>query len=263
MASNNRASGEAKILLLLAGIVLLGGGALLGMNKLSEQSGGPSMVPTGAPTPVPDPQVISAKEFDLAFSNARHVKGPEKAPLQVIEFADFECPSCRRAYNSVVEQMLRTRPVRIAFFHLPLEMHQYAMPAAVAAEAAAKQGKFWEMYAKLFTGPERDPDLSVNALEKIAKEVGLDMTRFQQDAKDPALQDLIRKDMKVSSARKITSTPTFMVRGTGDKAYVAIGGQQFQAALKMASGSGTPSGPPMIAPGAPGNTAPGPLKPVM
>ncbi len=118
--------------------VVLGAGLLFFLGRLGDPPARPAQARTPAAT------------FDALLKDASHVKGSPDAPLTIIEFADFECPSCRRAYGSVASRFGKTIPARFVFRHLPLEMHPTAFPAAVAAEAAARQHKFWEMYDALF-----------------------------------------------------------------------------------------------------------------
>ncbi len=259
MASANKASGEAKLLLVLGLIVLLGGGALLGIGKISENNNNPP-----APTPTPTPVVRTKEQFDSVFKKARHVKGDANAPITVIEFADFECPSCRRAFNAVLHKMMPARPVRLAFIHLPLpQLHARAIPSAIAAEAAAKQGKFWEMYDQLFTGPEENPDLSNDVLVKAAGAAGLDVERFKRDVQDPALKALVDADTQFAQENQVQSTPTFMILGPQGEVRQVTGGGQLDAALKEMEaklGGAKPSAPTVGAPG-PSPTAPVPAKP--
>jgi len=207
--SNN----ETKLLLVLGLIVVLGGGALLGINRLLQPP----------PPPSASEKVTASRDvFDKLTKNARHVKGSPDAPVTVLEFADFQCPACRSAYDTLVKRFDSDK-IRLIYRHLPLPDHEAALPAAIAAEAAARQGKFWEMYAALFDPGLADPprDLERGYFVKSAKKVGLDVARFERDLKDPALEALVKSDVELARSNRLDTTPSFFVRdGSGDIAFV-------------------------------------------
>jgi hypothetical protein len=114
----------------------------------------------------------------------RPSRGPKDAPIVLSEWGDFECPYCVRAQKLVHEILESRDDVRVVFKHLPLSFHKAAMPAALAVEAAAEQGKFWEMHDALFALGKQlssgipssiDPDSGPVAFEEQAAEVGLDL----------------------------------------------------------------------------------------
>ncbi len=209
----------------MAVFVLLGGGALFFLNKKSEEAAPP-------PATIAPPTLTKAS-FDTLVTTAQHVKGDPKAPVTIVEFADFQCPSCRRAFESIVHDLGTKVPVRFVFRHFPLtNIHEQAMPAALAAEAAGKQGKFWEMYEKLFTGEKTE--LSTAFFDAQAKAIGLDMDRFHKDQNDPAVKALISADQKAAQDNNIQETPTFLIsdsRKTDGSIQSVVGGTQLQAAL--------------------------------
>ena len=94
--------------------------------------------------------------------------------------------------------------------NFPLPMHPYARKAAIAALAANKQGKFWEMHEKLFASQR---ELSDAKVEGIAGELGLDMARFNQDLKDPAIASMIDRDLNNGRQARVQGTPTIFVNG--------------------------------------------------
>lgn len=146
----------------------------------------------------------------IDVSNAP-VRGNPSAKVTIVEFSDFQCPYCKRGAQ-VMEQLLKDMPndVKVAFKHLPLPMHPMARPAARAAVAAGKQGKFWEMHDKLFGNQEA---LSEDAFEKYAKELGLNVDKFKADIKDPATDKQIEEDSKLANSLEINGTPGFVVNG--------------------------------------------------
>src|SRR5580765_163961 len=111
-----------------------------------------------------------------------HVRGEAGTPV-VLEYGDYECPYSRQAFRAIerVEQEL-SGGIRFAFRHFPLtEIHPHALAAAAAAEAAARQGRFWEMHGLLF---HRQKALEDEHLLAYATEVGLDVPRFDHDRAD-------------------------------------------------------------------------------
>ncbi len=139
-----------------------------------------------------------------------HVRGPVQAPLTLVEYGDFECPFCGRATGVVRE--LRERfgdELRYVFRHLPLtDVHGYAELAAEAAEAAAAQGRFWDMHDMLFA---HQGELALEDLLGYAGELGLDVERFSRDLQDGAGDGRIRRDVESAEASGARGTPTFFV----------------------------------------------------
>jgi len=100
--------------------------------------------------------------------------------------------------------------VKLVIKHYPLPTHGYARKAAIAALAAGKQGKFWEVHEKLFTNQN---DLSDTKVEAIVGELGLNMEQFNKDLKDPAVASLIDRDMNNGNQANVRGTPTIFVSG--------------------------------------------------
>jgi protein-disulfide isomerase len=141
-----------------------------------------------------------------------HVRGDPAAELTLVEFGDFECPSCIQAYGQVrqVEELLGTR-LRVIFRHFPLsEWHPSAFDAARAAEAAAAQGMFWPMHDRLF---EAEGDLAGLALHDYAVEVGLDPTRFDQELAGEDYGDRVVAGRESAERSGAPGTPAFFIRG--------------------------------------------------
>jgi protein-disulfide isomerase len=149
------------------------------------------------------------KQISLAGSPTR---GPDKAPVTVVEFADFECPACGRAYP-VMEKLLERYPgqIRFVFKNYPLSIHKHAEKAARAALAAAKQGKFWEMHHKLFELQPSPPDDA--ALEHVARELRLDMKKFAEDLASEPIADEVARDRKQGDSLDLDSTPLIYIDG--------------------------------------------------
>ena len=139
--------------------------------------------------------------------------GNPDAPLQIVEFADFECPFSREESLVVRELMLRF-PEKIHFVYrdFPLEdIHPHALRAAEAANCAQEQNKFWPMHDKLFQNAQRltDPDLKLYALE-----VGLNILQFNQCFDGRKYKEEIEQDQADGLAAGVSGTPTFFVNGT-------------------------------------------------
>jgi protein-disulfide isomerase len=143
--------------------------------------------------PVPDPDVED------------HVRGPAQAPL-VIEYADFECPYC-----AALAVRIAPRALRRVFRHFPIaSSHPRAWPAACAAEAAGRQGRFWEMHDLLFADPARleDPHLWERA-----QRLGLDVERFDADRRSESVRERIARDFHSGVRAGVVTTPSLFCGG--------------------------------------------------
>jgi protein-disulfide isomerase len=128
----------------------------------------------------------------------------------VIVYGDYECPFC-----AALDLRLRELPVRVAFRHFPVgTTHPRALPAACAAEAAARQGRFWEMHDALFDdqGRVEDPHLWSRA-----EALGLDVARFDADRRDPATAAAVREQFRAGVRAGVATTPTLFVERRGDE----------------------------------------------
>jgi protein-disulfide isomerase len=147
-----------------------------------------------------------------AVSDADHRSGADDAPVTLVEYGDFECPSCGAAYP-VVEAVRRKMGsgLRFVFRHFPLtQMHPYAMHAAEAAEAAGAQGKFWQMHGLLF---EHQDALEDADLARYAKALHLDVGRFNGDLTSEAHVARIREQVGSGIRSGVNGTPTFFING--------------------------------------------------
>jgi Na+:H+ antiporter, NhaA family len=141
-----------------------------------------------------------------------HLRGPITGRL-ILEYGDYECPYSRRALREIerVERDMGTQ-IRFAFRHLPLvEIHPHALTAAAAAEAAAHQGRFWDMHELLF---HRQRALEDDDLQRYAAELGLDVARFDQDRSGVDVKERIRRDVDSGLASgQVRGTPTLFIDG--------------------------------------------------
>jgi protein-disulfide isomerase len=145
------------------------------------------------------------REYDHAWGNYN-------APLQLIEYGDYECPYCGQAYPMVKNMQKKfDQDLVFVFRNFPwTRIHPFAFAAAVATEAAALQNKFWEMHDIVF---ENQESLGNEALLQFAVVVGLDIRRFKQDMIRPELQDKVRSDFETGIRAGVNRTPTFFVNG--------------------------------------------------
>ncbi|MGW1876829.1 Na+/H+ antiporter NhaA [Streptomyces sp. NPDC001975] len=151
---------------------------------------------------------------DLAVAvDARHdrIRGPERAAVTLVEYGDFECPYCGQAEPVVRELLGSDGDVRYVWRHLPLtDVHPNAQLAAEASEAAARQGRFWEMHDLLL---ERQDALHVRDLLRYAQELGLDMERFRQDLERHRGAPRVAEDVDSADLSSVSGTPSFFING--------------------------------------------------
>jgi len=141
-----------------------------------------------------------------------HIQGSPDAPFVLIEYGDYQCPYCGDAHDVVkeIEDRLGEK-LCFVFRNFPLvEMHPYAEHAAEAAEAAAAQGRFWEMHDLLF---ENQNALEDEDLADYAAELGLDAKRLIAEVQSGAHASRIQKDLRSGEKNGVSGTPTFFVNG--------------------------------------------------
>ena len=142
-----------------------------------------------------------------------HVRGPDDAPVTVVEYLDFECPDCKRVAPGVALLLKRFEGrVRLVCRHFPLEdVHPHALQAAEAAECAASEGRFWEMSELLF---ENQRHLELDVLHALAQRLGLDMSRFSDALATHVHVPEIRAQLAGGLRSGVRGTPGFFVDGT-------------------------------------------------
>jgi len=159
-----------------------------------------------------------------------HIRGPEQAPVTVVEYGDFECPYCGLAEPSVRELLRDFGDVRYVWRHLPLtDVHPHAQLAAEATEAAAKQGKFWEMHDQLL---EHQGALTVRDLIGYATSLGLDIEKFTAHLRKHAGAARVAEDTDSADLSGVSGTPTFFVNGM--RHYGAYDIESLSKAVKLA-----------------------------
>ncbi|HYV65246.1 MAG TPA: thioredoxin domain-containing protein [Myxococcales bacterium] len=157
-------------------------------------------------------------------------RGPENAPVTIVEFSDFQCPYCGREYP-VVERLMKEYDgkVRLVFRHFPLDFHPHAQKAAEAGACAADQGgdKFWKLHDRMFTNQQK---LAVEDLKGYAKEVGLDAARFDKCLDGGEKKALVDADEKAGQEAGVSGTPAFFVNGVFVNGAVPY--EQFKDAIE-------------------------------
>ena len=153
-------------------------------------------------------------------------KGSASAPIEIIEFSDFQCPFCLRA-DPTVQQVLSTYGDRIRFVyrHYPLPNHPAARPAAEAAACANEQGKFWQFHDALFKSPAK---LSDADFKQHAADLGLNTAQFNACVDTHKLKSVVDTDLKAGEAAGVNGTPAFFINGR-----VLSGAQPFDAFKKI------------------------------
>ena len=141
-----------------------------------------------------------------------HTAGPENAPVTLVEYGDYECPYCGRAFPIVHEVRRRLGDrLRFVFRNFPLtQIHEHAEHAAEVAEAAAVQGKFWPMHDWLFT---HQTTLDDESLIAGARELGLDAERVRRELAAGTHRARVREDFATGVRSGVNGTPTFYING--------------------------------------------------
>jgi protein-disulfide isomerase len=141
-----------------------------------------------------------------------HIQGPEDASATLVEYGDYECPHCGRAY-SIVKRVQKQfgKGLRFVFRNFPLsEMHLQAESAAETAEFAGAHGKFWEMHDGLFENQQR---LGGPLYLELAQELGLSATGLRQALEEGKYKDRVRTDFSGGVRSGVNGTPTFFING--------------------------------------------------
>jgi protein-disulfide isomerase len=157
-----------------------------------------------------------AQPATAAQSGGGRIRGDANAPVTLVEYGDYQCPTCGR-YHPIVSELLHRYQgkVKLQYHHFPLiQIHPNAMPASLAAEAAADQGKFWEMHDMIFERQEewsRTPNAEASFVQ-YAIQLGMDANKFQQSMRSPETRDRVLADVTKGNA-VVGGTPTFIING--------------------------------------------------
>jgi len=148
----------------------------------------------------------------IPVNDRDHAQGPADAPITLVEYGDYECPYCGKAYPVVKELQKRLGDrLRFVFRNFPLNtIHEHAGVAAQAAEAAGAQGKFWEMHDVLY---EHQDDLADADLHQYALKVALEIYQFDADLSGEKFAKRVRDDFRGGVRSGVNGTPTFFING--------------------------------------------------
>ena len=171
---------------------------------------------------------------------SEHAKGPADAPITIVEFSDFECTHCARAFHDLHDLERQHRgTLRIVFHHFPLDsncnphvashLHQSACLAAIAAECAGRHGRFWEYHDRLFGAQDR---LGRDDLVASAAALGIDRAAFAVCLDDPASRARVLADVEAGARLGVKSTPTLFINGRTVEGALERGAYEYVVALE-------------------------------
>jgi protein-disulfide isomerase len=186
------------IIISMAAILTVGSGAMLYHAKRARIEGGSTI--SGVPGTKPE-----------------HVRGAPNAPVTLEEFADFQCPSCAMTTMQSIRPMENDfgSRLRVVFWHFPLPNHKHGRDGALAAEAAGRQGKFWEMHDLLYE-KQNDWSKAVDIhpiFESYAEQLKLNVERFRKDFESKDVAEAVDRQHKQGEARGVKNTPTIFING--------------------------------------------------
>jgi protein-disulfide isomerase len=191
-------------------VILVIGGVFL-MTRGSSNSASITGTPINSSILVPK----SANETG-GIENGNYLPATASAKLTLVEFGDYECPACGE-YNPIIKQLLTdlSGKINFVFRNFPLTQHANALVSSQAAEAAALQGKFWQMHDKLY---ESVNDWSTSSDAKsmfvsYAQDLGLDVNKFKVDIDSQVIKDKVKNDTNDGNLINLSETPTFYLNG--------------------------------------------------
>jgi protein-disulfide isomerase len=203
----------AVIFAVLFVISLFTGGFGFGDSSWSAQQIAPAQVPQGNNLQQPQP-IIKAdlkEDDDFCF-------GDKNAKVKIFEFSDYQCPFCKRAFEQTfpeLQKLAKEGNIRYCVKDYPLPFHAQAPTAAIAANCAGQQNKYWEMHDKLFQTQDSwfgNADAS-NIFKEYAVELSLDEKKFGACAADPKIAQEVQDDIAEGSAAGVSGTPSFYING--------------------------------------------------
>lgn len=159
---------------------------------------------------MPEMQTSSNRQLAEPLNENDHFEGALSAPVRIVEYGDYECPFCGRA-DQIVKELQREFGDQIcyAFRNFPLyQIHEFALLAAQAAEAAAQQDKFWEMHDLLYQNQDA---LDAESIAQYAQSLGLDMEAFAKAMEDDAVKQKITHDLYTGMESEVEGTPSFYI----------------------------------------------------
>ena len=196
------------VLSIIVATILILVGAVFFFSKMDSSSSSDS----NSSTPV-----SQENQKLLEVVSDDYIKGNKDASVTIVEYLDFECEACG-AYYPLVKQLAEEfkNDVRFVNRYFPLPGHKNGLPAALAVEAAGKQGKYWEMHNILFDnqknwGEKQSPDPAI--FEGYAKQIGLNMDQFKKDVGSNEVKERVNRDKNSGTKLGVSGTPTFFLNG--------------------------------------------------
>ncbi len=174
---------------------------------------------------------VDTTGLSAELKRTSHPGTDANATVQVVEFADLQCPACKAAHETITTPLVAKygTKIRLDFMHFPLQaLHPYALAAAQASECSADQGKFWEF---LDVNYMNQKDLNTANLTKWAQSLGLDMDLFDRCLRSGIKKDAILDEYKKGQGVNVRGTPTFFVNGQQVESSAAAIGAAIDAAL--------------------------------
>ncbi|HOX40869.1 MAG TPA: DsbA family protein [bacterium] len=206
MISKPRNNIKFLILTVLLVVAILGIFSLT-RNDLSESIADPVVVTEGSKSEI------------LKVTEADNIRGEKNSPVTIIVYSDYQCPYCI-TYDRTLAQVVAAYPgkVRLAYRHFPLPFHKAAKGAAIAAEAAGLQGKYWEFHDKLVENSQPDGGgLAEKDLSEYAGEIGLNVDKFKADLKNNSLVKKVELQTKAGNSLGIRGTPSsYLINKNGE-----------------------------------------------
>ena len=170
-------------------------------------------------------QAQPAARLDKVDEGSNPPLGKKGAPVTIVEFGDYQCPFCQRAFQQTFPQIKKdyvdTGKARYVFVNFPLSFHPNAEPAAEASECANEQGKFWEYHDKLY---ENQATLGNDLYPKLANDLKLDAAKFKQCLDSGKYKQQVQKDLDYGQSVGVSGTPSFFINGMR-----IVGAQPYEA----------------------------------
>jgi protein-disulfide isomerase len=187
------------------------------------------------------PQLRISKEAGKQESEAAHVLGPADAAVTLEEFGDFQCPPCGRL-SEPINELQKKYNIRVVYRNFPLPVHEHAKEAAYAAEAAGRQGRFWQMHDLLYREQaawSKAPDAR-SLFNAYAGMLQLDLGRFKQDMGSSEVQRQVELDKQRGAQIGVTNTPTIFVNNQAVPS-TDLNPEKLAAAIEAAQKNSQPS----------------------
>ncbi len=209
------------LIIAIVGLLTIGIATAVYKVKMQPAPAGATTGASPASGEMTKPPAAAAEE--QKDSQGWHVRGPAKAPLLLEIYGDFQCPSCAVASKAIDQLQAEFKDkIKVVFHEFPLSMHQHAVRAAEAAEAAGLQGKFWEMHDALY---DYQPVWSHTTnpgflFDSYAGSMGLDLARFRADRQSSDIEGKVIEDGNAGLLRGVRNTPTIFINGQHAKGAI-------------------------------------------